>query len=161
MINNKFNPYIMLFPYPINCNEEDMEDNDNSFPLYHVLVSQGKLKMLFLVVHQNYNSKRQFETIKCEYVSLHGLNERDEYLQQTDKIGISADCSIVNKIFEYSLSPYGIRLISTNFHNFEFFESDKEGTDFVFEKPEVYEELKDRINKTCIKMLSIPKVNQY
>lgn len=160
MKNKIFNPYIELLPYPINSGIDDIED-DAAIPLYHVIVSQGQLKMLFLVAQHDQNARRQFEVIRCENVELHGMDERDEYLQKTDNIAISANVSIVNKIFEYSLSAYKLRLIDVNFHNFEFFESEIEGKGFIFEDNEIYEKLKDRINKKCISMLLNPKVNQY
>lgn len=160
MNNKTFNPYIELLPFPINSGIDDIED-DAAIPLYHVIVSQGQLKMLFLVIQHDQNAKRQFETLRCEYVGLHGIDERDEYLQEIDNIAISANVSIVNKIFEYSLSPFKLKLIEANFHNFEFFESEIEGKGFIFEDKQIYEELKDRINEKCILMLSNPKVNQY
>lgn len=160
---NKMSPYIEIKPYPVNSSLDNFEYEPESKPLYHVLVSQGQLKMLFLVFLNGGENPalRKFETIRCEYLTLHGLNERDKYLEVVDNISVSADVTIVNEIFEWTLKPYGIKLLSANFHDFEFFESDKEGKGFIFENQEYYNTLKDLISKKCDKMLSNSYVNQY
>lgn len=157
---NMLRPYVEINPYPINSHNDNFDD---SLPLYHVIVSQGSLKMYFLVIlqDQSKNPDRIYETIRCEYISLHGLDERDIYLETVDNLAISADCTIVNEIFEWNLMPYGIKLLSANFHNFEFFESNKEGKGFIFEDPSLYNSLKDLINKKCITMMKNPKVIQH
>ena len=144
----KMDPYISIFVDPINKHD----DPDNSDNLYHVLVSQGKIKMLFLVISMDMsnNPKRQYETIRGEYLTLHGIDERDQYLEKTDEIAVSADVSIVNSVFEHSLKPFGIRLNKCSFHNFDFFESQMEGKGFFFEDSDKYEILKDLIKKKCI-----------
>lgn len=159
---NKLCPYIEIKPYPINNNMENFEEEVGTLPLFHVTVSQGQLKMLFLVIKQDeaFLPKRSFETIRCEYLSLHGINERDKYLGTVDDISISADPTIVNEIFEWTLKPYGIKLIKVNFHDFEFFETSIENKGFVFENQEVYETIKDLINKKCKTMMSNQNVYQ-
>lgn len=152
---NKICPYIELKQYPINNPLDNFDEDLDTRPLYHVTVSQGQLKMLFLVILNNEEkpSLRKFETLRCEYLSLHGINERDKYLQVVDNINVSADITIVNEIFKWTLEPYGIKLLKANFHDFEFFESNKEGKGFIFENPESYNTLKDLISKKCDKML--------
>lgn len=166
MQNTKFNvmnPYIEINPYPINANIDDLEDDSDTLPLFHVKVSQGQLKMLFLVVQQDLakTSGRLYETVRCEYISLHGLNERDKYLGTVDNLRISADCTIVNEIFDWTLKPYKLKLLNATFHNFEFFESEIEGKGFVFEDYDTYSKLKDLIDEKCKWMMRNPKVNQY
>lgn len=158
---NKMNPYIEIKPYPINNYIEDLDDDPNTRPLYHVLVSQGQLKMLFLVFLNNGEDPtlRNFETIRCEYLSLHGMNERDKYLEVVDEVKISADVTIVNEIFDWLLKPYGLKLLSATFHDFEFFESDKEGKGFIFENKQTYDTLKDLISKKCEKMFITSRLN--
>lgn len=153
---NKMKPYIEIKPYPINNVLNNFEEDHDINPLYHVSVSQGQLKMLFLVIlndHEN-TALRKFETIRCEYVSLHGINERDKYLEVVDNLSISADVTIVNEIFEWTLKPYGIKLLKASFHDFQFFESDKEGKGFIFEDQEIYNKLKDLIDKKCDRMIA-------
>lgn len=160
---NKICPYIELKPYPVNSPLDNFEEDADTRPLFHVSVSQGQLKMLFLVILNNGENPtlRKFETIRCEYLSLHGINERDKYLEVVDNINVSADVTIVNEIFEWTLKPYGIKLLNANFHDFEFFESDKEGKGFIFEDEVSYNILKDLISKKCDKMMSNSHVNQY
>ena len=141
---NKICPYIEIKPSPINSPLDDFEDDAEATPLYHVVVSQGQLKMLFLIILNNGKNPalRNFEIIRCEYLSLHGINERDKYLEAVDNINVSADVTIVNEIFEWTLKPFGIKLLKVNFHDFEFFEADKEGKGFIFEDLEAYNTLK-------------------
>lgn len=156
-------PHIEVKPLAINKYNDDIEDDTETNCLYHVLVSQGKIKMLFLVAQRpkEEQPKREFDTIRCEYISLHGIDERDLYIGAIHDISLSADATIVNDIFEYSLKLYGIKLIKVIFHNFEFFETEVEGKGFVFEDIEAYERLKDLINKTCSKMLRNPHIIEY
>lgn len=152
----KLMPHIELIPHPVNCKIDDIEDTDVT-ELYNVIVSQNNLKMLFLVERNNPYSNyknREYETIKCEYISLHGIDKKDEYLQQVDDISLSADHTIVNNIFKTSLEPFKLKLLKNLvFHNFEFFEAKVEGVDFVFEDENIYNKLKDLINIKCLKMI--------
>lgn len=157
-------PYIQMQPYPINSRMNDLEEDFDAVPLFHVIVSQGKLKMLFLVANHDpmrYPNTREYETIKCEYISLHGKSERDKYLGTVDNVKISADCTIVNEIFQWTLAPYSLKLYKANFHNFEFFESDLEGKGFAFLDSDKYEILKDLINQKCKLMMRNPGIKQY
>lgn len=160
---NKMHPHIEIKPFAINSYNDLLEDDENARPLFHVTVSQGKLKMLFLIIlqDQNKNPGRIYETVRCENVFLNGIDERDKYLGVVDNIAVSADCTIVNEIFDFSIKPYGLRLLKANFHNFEFFESDKEFKGFIFEDADIYNTLKDLIDKRCRKMMSNPQVVQY
>lgn len=160
---NVMKPHIEVVPLPINNINDDIENDDNTNCLYHVLVSQGQLKMLFLVTQRPRHEipKREFDVVRCEYISLHGINERDKYLGTVDNISVSADITIVSEIFEWTLKPYGIRMLEVTFHNFEFFESEIEGKGFIFEDNEIYEKLKDKINVTCNHMLRNPYIIQY
>lgn len=156
-------PHIEVKPLPINTINDNLEYDEETTCLYHVIVSQGKLKMLFLVAQRpkSENPRREFDVVRCEYISLHGLDERDEYLGQVNDLSISADKTIVNEIFEWTLEPYSLKLLNVNFHNFEFFESELEGKGFVFENNEIYEILKDKINLRCSKMLRNPYIIEY
>lgn len=156
-------PHIEVKPLPINAVNDDLEYDEETTCLYHVIVSQGKLKMLFLVSQRpkRENPKREFDVVRCEYISLHGLDERDQYLGQVSDISLSADKTIVNEIFEWTLLPYSLKLLSVNFHNFEFFESELEGKGFVFENNKIYDKLKDKINLKCRKMLQNPYIIEY
>lgn len=160
---NVMKPHIEVVPLPINNINDDIENDDETNCLYHVLVSQGKLKMMFLIAQRprHEQPKREFDVVRCEYISLHGIDERDKYLGTVDNISISADITIVNEIFEWTLKPYGIRMLEVTFHNFEFFESEMEGKGFIFEDNDTYEELKDKINVTCTHMLRNPYIIQY
>lgn len=164
MQNTKFNimnPYIEIKPYPINAAIDDLEDS-NVIPLFHVLISQGHLKMIFLVAMQDPKiTGRTYQVVRCENIFLHGINERDEYLGQVGNPTISADSTIVNEVFEWSLKPYGLKILEATFHNFEFFESEIEGKGYIFENYNIYEKLKDIINTKCIKMMKNPKLNQF
>lgn len=156
-------PHIEVKPLPINNTNDDIEDDDDCNCLYHVIVSQGKLKMMFLVAQRPRSEmpKREFDVVRCEYVSLHGIDERDKYLGEVNELSISADKTIVNEIFEWTLKPYALKIISATFHNFEFFETETEGKGFLFEDQEIYETLKDRINFTCNRMLRNPHIIEY
>lgn len=156
-------PHIEVKPLPVNNWNDALEDDIETNCLYHVIVSQGQLKMMFLVAQRTreISPKREFDVVRCEYISLHGINERDQYLETVNDISLSADATIVSEIFEYSLQPYGIQLNNVVFHNFEFFESELEGKGFTFEDVEAYEKLKDLINKTCGKMLRNPYIIEY
>lgn len=160
---NKMQPHIEIKPFPINSKMDNFEDESDTLSLFHVTVSQGKLKMLFLIVLQDQLKYpgRVYDTIRCEYISLHGIDERDKYLGVIDNISVSADCSIVNEIFIWSLKPYSIKILSANFHDFEFFESDIEGKGFVFEDVSIYNTLKDLIDSKCKYMMRNPNVVQY
>lgn len=160
---NKMCPYIEIKPFPINNDMDNFEEEPGTLPLFHVAVSQGALKMMFLVVMQDQflMPKRRFEIVRCEYLSLHGIDQRDKYLETVDNTNISADPTIVNEIFEWTLKPYALKLLKVNFHNFEFFETAIENKGFIFEDTDVYDNLKDLINKKCIAMMSNPKVYQY
>ena len=83
--HNVMSPHIQVKQIAINCYNDDLNEDSNVNSLYHVIVSQGKLKMKFLVAQRpkNEKPKREFDVVRCEYVSLHGLNERDEYLEKT------------------------------------------------------------------------------
>lgn len=162
----KFNimrPHIEVKPMAINMYNDDIEDDGETNCLYHVIVSQGKLKMKFLVAQRpkSENPKREFDVVRCEYVSLHGIDERDKYLGLIEDVSLSADKTIVNEIFSWTLQPYALKMISVTFHNFEFFESELEGKGFVFENQEIYEYLKDKINVVCNKMLRNPHIIEY
>lgn len=152
-----------VIPLPINNTNDDLEYDSDTDCIYHVKVSQGKLKMMFLVCQRPLyeNHKREFETLKCVYISLHGIEERDRYLESVEDVSISADTSIVNEVFSWTLKPYGLRLLDVTFHNFEFFETSLEGKGFIFEDKEIYEKLKDIINTTCRRMLNNPKIKEY
>lgn len=156
---NKICPHIQVKPFAINTNYDDLINSDKT-PLYHVIVSQGLLKMLFLVAHDKTNN-REFEVIKCEYIALHGINERDIYdiIDGEDKI--SSDPTIINKNFKWVLEPYGIKLLKVTNHSFEFIESDKELKGFIFEDQDKYNILKDLINAKCQKVLKNPYIIQY
>lgn len=159
----RFVPSIEIKPLPINYKMDDLEDDPEALALYHVTVSQGRLKLLFLVERTNPGvnpNHRPFEVIRCEYLSLHGLHELDKYKNVTDINSISADVSIVNEIFKTSLEPFGLVLKNVVFHNFEFFESENEGINFEFADIAKYELLKDLINNKSLKMMSNPKINQ-
>ena len=156
-------PHIEVKPLPINTINDNLEYDEETTCLYHVIVSQGKLKMLFLVSQRpkHENPKREFDVVRCEYVSLHGIDERDQYLGQVNNLSISADKTIVNEIFEWTLEPYKLRMLNVTFHNFEFFESELEGKGFVFEDNSVYETLKNKINLRCSQMLRNPYIIEY
>ena len=156
-------PHIEVKPLPVNNYNDDIEDDPITNCLYHVIVSQGQLKMLFLVAQRPREEQpdREFDVVRCEYISLHGINERDRYLETVNDISLSADATIVSDIFAYSLKSYNIKLMNVVFHNFEFFESEVEGKGFVFEDTQTYDKLKDYINKTCSKMLRNPHIIEY
>lgn len=156
-------PHIEVKPMAINMYNDDLEYDSETNCLYHVIVSQGQLKMMFLVAQRpvTQTNHREFDVVRCEYVSLHGINERDEYLGQIKDLSISADKTIVNDIFNWTLEPYCLKMLSVTFHNFEFFEAEEEGKGFIFENKEVYEKLKDKINKVCVKMLHNPYIIEY
>lgn len=159
----RFVPSIEIKPLPINYKMDDLEDDVNAVALYHVTVSQNRLKLLFLVERTNPGinpNNRPFEVIRCEYLSLHGLHELDKYKDVDDIKSISSDVSIVNEIFKTSLEPFGLVLKNIVFHDFDFFESENEGVNFEFADKKKYELLKDLISKKCIKMMSNPKMNQ-
>lgn len=156
-------PHIEVKPMAINMYNDDLEYDSETNCLYHVVVSQGQLKMMFLVAQRpvTETNHREFDVVRCEYISLHGLNERDQYLGQVSDLSISADKTIVNEIFSSTLEPYCIKMLNITFHNFEFFEAEEEGKGFIFENKEVYDKLKDRINKVCVKMLRNPYIIEY
>lgn len=156
---HQMRPHVEVRPYPINSVNDDLEYDDATTPLYHVFVSQNKLKMLFLVAQ--IRNKRKYEVLRCEYVTLHGMDERNIYLNTVDNFNISADSTIVNEVFEYSLKPFDLKLLETTFHNFEFFESAIEGKGFVFEDAETYRKLKNFIESRCNKMLQNPHIIEY
>lgn len=160
---NKMHPHIEIKPFPMNTKMDNFEENPDTLSLFHVTVSQGNLKMLFLVVLQDQLKYpgRTYDVIRCEYVSLHGMDERDKYLGVVNNIAISADCTIVNEIFDWNIKPYGLKILSANFHNFEFFESNIEGKGFVFQDSAIYNILKDLIDVKCKLMMRNPKVIQY
>lgn len=160
---NNIVPHIEVKPLPINNNSDDLENDSDTNCLYHVLVSQGKLKMMFLVAQRprEEQPEREFDTVRCEYISLHGISERDTYLGQVNDLSLSADATIVNELFEWTLKPYGIKLLKVVFHNFEFFETEVEGNGFVFEDQITYERLKNLINKRCSEMLRNPYIIEY
>ena len=160
---NAMRPHIEVKPLPINNSTDDIENDSNTSCLYHVLVSQGKIKMMFLVSQRprEEQPEREFDVIRCEYISLHGISERDTYLGQVDDLSISADATIVNELFEWSLKVFGIKLLKVVFHNFEFFETEVEGNGFVFEDQVLYNKLKDLINKRCSYMLRNPYIIEY
>lgn len=162
-INNsktlRMSPHVEARPYPINNCNDDLEYDDVTTPLYHVFVSQGKIKMLFLVAQ--IPSTRDYKVVKCEYITLHGIDERNIYLNTVDNISISADPTIVNEVFEWSLKPYRIKILNATFHNFEFFETEIEGKGFIFEDSSVYDELKAYIIKKCKQMLQNPYILEY
>ena len=163
MTKFRFVPSIEIKPLPLNYKMDDLEDDEEAVALYHVTVSQGRLKMLFLVERTNPGvnpANRPFEVIRCEYLLVHGLHELDKYLEVEDKIAISKDVSIVNEIFKTTLEPFGLELKSVVFHDFGFFESESENANFVFKDEVKYELLKDLVNKKCLKMMSNPKINQ-
>lgn len=156
------NPHIEVKPFAINMYNDDLELDLETNCLYHVIVSQGKLKMLFLVAQRTPSAQqREFDVVRCEYVSLHGMDKRDEYLGRVSNFSISADKTIVNEIFSWTLEPYCLKMLNVTFHNFEFFEAEQEGKGFVFENQEVYEKLKDKINVVCLKMLRNPHIIEY
>lgn len=157
--SHQMRPHVEVRPYPINSANDDLEYDEATTPLYHVFVSQSKLKMLFVVAQ--IRNKREYEVLRCEYVTLHGMDERDIYLNIVDTFGISADSTIVNEVFEFSLKPFGLKLLDATFHNFEFFESAIEGKGFVFEDAELYNSLKNFIARRCNKMLQDPYVMEY
>lgn len=160
---NAMRPHIEVKPLPINNGTDDIENDSNTSCLYHVLVSQGKIKMMFLVSQRpkEEQPEREFDVVRCEYISLHGISERDTYLGQVDDLSISADATIVNELFEWSLKVFGIKLLKVVFHNFEFFETEVEGNGFVFEDQALYNKLKDLINKRCSYMLRNPYIIEY
>lgn len=160
---NAMRPHIEVKPLPINNYTDDIENDAETHCLYHVLVSQGKLKMLFLVAQRPLKEQpiREFDVVRCEYISLHGISERDTYLEKVNNISISADATIVNDLFSWTLAPYGIKLLKVVFHNFEFFETEVEGNGFVFEDQSLYNRLKDLINKRCSQMLRNPYIIEY
>lgn len=160
---NVMRPHIEVKPLPINNNMDNIENDYITNCLYHVLVSQGKIKMMFLIAQRprEEHPLREFDVIRCEYISLHGISERDTYLGKVDNLSISADATIVNSIFEWTLKPYGIKLLKATFHNFEFFESEIEGNGFVFENKNLYNNLKNLINKRCSYMLRNPYIIEY
>lgn len=162
-IYNTMKPHIEVKPLPINNFNDNIEDDEETTCLYHVIVSQGELKMLFLVAQRPMMEEpvREFDIVRCEYISLHGISQRDKYLGTVQNLSISADTTIVSELFQWSLKPYGIRLLKVVFHNFEFFETEGQGKGFVFEDQELYNKLKDLINKTCIKMLKNPYILEY
>ena len=157
---HKFLPSIEIQPWPLNVGIDDIEDEDVNL-LYHVIVSQANLKMLFLVEQRDTSIEgvnRRYEVLRCESVSLHGIDQRDKYMEAVDNVPIGSDCSIVNEIFESILKPYGLRLIKVNFHDFVFFESDNEGTSFIFEDAIIYDKLKDLINIKSVRMMKNQKL---
>lgn len=160
---NNMKPHIEVKPLPINNNTDDIENDYDTNCLYHVLVSQGKIKMLFLVAQRprEEHPDREFDVVRCEYISLHGISERDSYLGQINELSISADPTIVSELFDWSLKPYGIKLLNVVFHNFEFFETEVEGNGFIFEDQRAYTQLKDLINKRCSYMLRNPYIIEY
>ena len=154
-----FRPHVEARPCPINRDNDDFEYDSETTPLYHVNVSQGKLKMLFLVAQKR--NSLEYDILRCEYLTLDGIDERNEYLNATDNISVSADPSIVNQIFGIHLEPFGIRLLDVTFHNFEFFESAIEGKGFVFEDTEKHAKLKALIQRKCLQMLHNPYIIEY
>ena len=256
----KIKPTIQLLPRQLN-----IEDIDPMYDLYNVIISDGYLKMSFLVCHNNINNinNREFETIRCEYLSLYGVEhkikktidiyllggEEDNSLIATeneevfkikevittnedtnnmtayllgDKNGkllstpngqaillkydfkaplqagesiddtkkiitednklliaennshivtenninidnsvyISSDITILNETFKQSLDKYKIKLLKVNYHANDFIESNKENIGFVFEDQEIYNKLKDLINKKCCRMIKTTSIIQ-
>lgn len=160
---NAMRPHIEVKPLPINNNTDDIENDATTICLYHVIVSQGKIKMMFLVSQRpkEEQPEREFDVVRCEYISLHGISERDTYLGQVNDLSISADATIVNELFEWSLKVFGIKLLKVVFHDFEFFETEVEGNGFIFEDQNLYNKLKDLINKRCSYMLRNPYIIEY
>lgn len=161
--HNAMRPHIEVKPLPINNNTDDIENDATTSCLYHVIVSQGKIKMMFLVSQRpkEEQPEREFDVVRCEYISLHGISERDTYLGQVNDLSISADATIVNELFEWSLKVFGIKLLKVVFHDFEFFEAEVEGNGFIFEDQNLYNKLKDLINKRCSYMLRNPYIIEY
>lgn len=159
----RMKPYIKILPHAINACNDNLDDDCETSPLYHVIVSQDKLKMMFLVVKRDEleNPKRIYDVVRCEYISLHGMNERDEYLQiETIDSSLSADCTLIDEIFKTSIEPYGINLLRVTFHDFEFFEADVENKGFTFDDADKYEKLKELINKKCLEMMLNPNIRE-
>lgn len=165
MFKTSFNPSIQMLPYPINTCIDDVEDDDNAFPLYNVIVSQGNLKLMLLVVHRPPGpGEREYEVVRGNTLVITGIKKRDRIMEDQKAIiheGVSNDVTITNKVFAYTLAPFGIKLLKVNVHTHEFIEADHEGRGFVFEDPVKHEELKDRVNKVCQRMMAIPEVNQF
>ena len=60
----------------------------------------------------------------------------------------------------YHLDKYKIKLLKVNYHANDFIESNKENIGFVFEDQEIYNKLKDLINKKCCRMIKTTSIIQ-
>ena len=160
-MKNKFNPYIQLLPYPVNSFNDDIEDDDNANPIYHVIVSQGELSFKLIVVHKepDNNTNIEYEVVRASHLVIRSVFKGSE-----DSVvlngKLSSDISFANETFKHLLEPFGIRLNKINVHNYSFIESNREGFGFVFENDVILNELKRRVNEKCRKMMGIVKVNQ-
>jgi hypothetical protein len=145
------NPHIEVKDKAINTqlNYNEKNFNESSSSLFHVFISEDKLKVLFTVEWKDPNSsKREFQVVKHDHLYLDGIDKGKAYPIEKPYVGtISADPTVVQKLFSKNLDTYGIRLDKVTTHKLTFFES----IDFTFTDPVKLEELYDKINEACIK----------
>lgn len=144
------NPHIEIKDRPINTklnyNEKDFDESVVS--LYHVFISEDKLKILFTVEWKDPNiSEREFQVVKHDHLYLDGPDSNQEYpIGEGSWSGtLSADQTIVQELFKDNLDPYGIVLNKVVLHNLVNIES----IDFEFTDQNKLEELYDKINEKC------------
>lgn len=145
-------PHIEIKLRPINTrrNYNDPDYDDNEEGIYHVIISENKLKMLFTVKWQEPGlNKREFQVIRHDHLYLDGQDKGQVYPIGNHPYGgtISADNSVVQELFSDNLDPYQIRLDKVTVHNHLFYES----INFTFVDPQLLETLYDRINEACLK----------
>lgn len=151
------NPYIEVKDRSINArlNYNDPDYDDSAVSLFHVFISQEKLKVLFTVEWKDPNSNlREFQVIKHDHLYLDGQDRDKIYpIGTTPYPGVlSADPSIVQELFSDNLDRYGIRLDKVTIHNHTFYES----VNFTFTDPAKLDQLYDLINEACTKVKYSP-----
>lgn len=144
-------PHIEVTSRAINTrlNYSDPEYSDTEESLYHVVVSEDKLKLLFTVKWQDpAKNPREFQVVRHDHLYLDGQDDNQEYPIGTFPYGgsISADNSIIQELFQKNLSPYQIRLDKVTVHNHNYYES----INFTFVDPQLLEELYDKIHEACL-----------
>lgn len=132
-----------------NRNYNDPDYDDTKIKLFHVIISEGKLKLLMTVQWQDpANHTREFQVIRHDHLYLDGHDPGTPYPGAAPYTGnISADTTEAQELFQKSLSPYMIHLDKVTVHS----KINYESTQFSFTDPQILEELYDRINDVFLK----------
>lgn len=151
------NPHIEVQTRSINSqlNYNDPEYDDAMPSLYHVVISEGTLKVLGTVEWRNPDQHpREFQLVRFDHLYLDGQDKGQAYpIGKVPFTGqLSADPTIVQDLFKQALDPYGIRLDKVTIHNHHFYES----INFAFADEALLNELYDRINEVCLKVKYSP-----